>query len=547
VADAVVERSLAMPRGGAGAAMLVRWRNAGMAPLRLRVRPLLADEDADSLGRERAIEGGVARRGAAVAFRPSGTGPALWLSFEGAAAFAAEPCWYRNVYLAVDAERGYDAVADRFAPGVLELDLAPGESATAAFAVGTAIDAPARAFERAVAERKERARWAADATSPLAARLRRGVDDFSYRDAAGRPGVLAGFPWFSEWGRDAFIALPGLTLAVGRPERCREVLAGALPFLRGGLLPNVYGDSPATSHYDSADAALWFALAVQRWQDAHAGRDAVRAEFGPALRSIAEAYLDGTDLGLRADPEGLLSAGASDRNATWMDARTAAGPVTPRHGQPVEIGALWCALLLHLGELHGGAWAARAQATGEAFVRRFWREDARCLFDRWHEGRGDAAVRPNMVLAAALRRSPLDREQRSGVVAVAERELVTPRGLRTLGPGERDYRGRYEGGPQQRDLAYHQGTAWPWLAGFHVEAALRAAGPRELPDERARLRGFLEGFLAEVDRAGIDHVSEVFDGDPPQRPGGTFAQAWNTGELLRALRLCEAAGAEAGP
>ena len=352
--------------------------------------------------------------------------------------------------------------------------------------------------------------------------------------------VIAGYPWFGDWGRDTFIALPGLTLAVGEPQRCGEVLAAARPFVRAGLLPNVFGRTPADSHYGSADAALWYALCVQRWHDAGAATAAVRAEFGPVLQQMATAYLQGTDLGLRVDDDGLLCAGSRAHNATWMDAQTGSGPVTPRDGQPVEIAALWCALLQHLAELCAGDWPARASAAGAAFVRAFWRDDARCLFDRRHDGRGDPALRPNMVIAAALPRSPLSPAQRQGVVDTAVRELLTPRGLRTLAPGDAAYRGRYEGGPEQRDLAYHQGTAWPWLGGFFVEASLRAAAPAQRATVRARLLAWLQGFTAAVDRGGGDHLAEVFDGDAPQRPGGTFAQAWNTGELLRALALCSA-------
>ncbi|MGE3350641.1 MAG: amylo-alpha-1,6-glucosidase [Planctomycetota bacterium] len=534
---AAVERQLVMPRGRS--AVLVRWRNSGQAPFRMVVRPLLCGEDADALLRERPVRADVDRDGDARGFRLGDDDATVWLSTAGPVRFDADPVWYRDYWLRVDAERGYDATADRFAPGTLTFDLDPGQSVTVAFAVDAPLPDPAAAFDAAAASRQQRQQWAATAGSALGARLRRGVDDFFYRDAAGRLGVLAGFPWFAEWGRDVFVALPGLTLAVDEPARCLEVLRGALPFLRRGLLPNIYGPTPATSHYDSADAALWFALCVQRWQDAGGGRDAARSQFGPALRGIAEAYLQGTDLGLRVDDEGLLFAGSRDRNATWMDAQTAAGPVTPREGQPVEIDAMWCSLLAHLGELFGGDWDRRARAVGSAFVRRFWRDDAGCLFDRRGlDGLGDPAVRPNMVIAAALPRSPLSRAQRAAVVATAQRELVTPRGLRTLSPRDPAYRPRYEGGSEQRDGAYHQGTAWPWLGGFHVEAALRAAAPDQLAEVRGRQLAWLQGFVAEVDLAGIDHLSEVFDGDAPQRPGGSFAQAWNTGELLRALRLC---------
>jgi hypothetical protein len=221
-----------------------------------------------------------------------------------------------------------------------------------------------------------------------------------------------------------------------------------------------------------------------------------------------------------------------------MDARTAQGPVTPRAGQPVEIVAMWCALLETLSEWRGGHWKRLAKKAGEAFVKRFWNCEAGALYDCVDGEVRDASIRPNMVIAAALPRSPLSRAQRAAVVAAANRDLLTPRGLRTLAPSSPSYRSRYEGGQDQRDHAYHQGTVWPWLSGFYVEASLRAADPSHAAEVARNLAQWLEGFVPETQRSGLGHVSEVFDGDAPQRPGGTFAQAWNTGELLRALRMC---------
>ncbi|MCK5941409.1 MAG: hypothetical protein KAI24_05515, partial [Planctomycetes bacterium] len=214
---------------------------------------------------------------------------------------------------------------------------------------------------------------------------------------------------------------------------------------------------------------------------------------------------------------------------------------TPRAGLPVEIQALWYALLSFLAEHDDadGAFAAQRDRCGRAFVKAFWLPDAGYLADRVHDGRADRSVRPNMLVAAALTRSPLSVAQRRGVVEKVRQLLVTPCGLRTLAPDDPHYLGVYGGGLEARDRAYHQGTVWPWPAGFYVEAALQAATRRSRPKAARELLKWLEDLLArELDRAGLDHVSEVFDGDPPHRPGGTFAQAWNTGELLRAHRLC---------
>ena len=530
-----IERQLAMERGRPG--VFVRWRNVGDVAAKLLVRPLLAGEDSDALLRERPADAPLVVAGGHELRLDAASG-SVFLALSGPATFRSEPCWYRDYRLSVDEERGYDGTADRYAPGIIELDLLPGQQVFAAFTIVGCDAEPEASFSHAVAARERRSEWAHRGAIGLAKSLRLGVDDFFYRDRAGRLGVLAGFPWFSEWGRDAFVSLPGLALAVGEPDRCAEVLRSALPFLQDGLLPNIYGDSPATSHYGSADAALWFSLCVQRLCDVARDPESIRREFGPALESIAESYERGAPLGLVVDDEGLLRAGRHDCNATWMDARTAQGPVTPRAGQPVEIVAMWCALLETLSEWRGGHWKRLAKKSGEAFVRRFWNNEAGALYDCVDGEVRDASIRPNMVIAAALPRSPLSRAQRAAVVAAANRDLLTPRGLRTLAPSSPSYRSRYEGGQDQRDHAYHQGTVWPWLSGFYVEASLRAADPSHAAEVARNLAQWLEGFVPETQRSGLGHVSEVFDGDAPQRPGGTFAQAWNTGELLRALRMC---------
>lgn len=548
-ADAVLERTVALQKtaGGVPPLLLVRWRCLGSRPQRLCVRPLLGWCDADKLPAvDPRFHGTVHARGASWGFRPDDSLPVLWLSAGGIAGFRPEPAWYRDFLYVIDRDRGYDHVGNRWSPGVLELDLAPGGVATAAFSLELPCEDPATAWEAVVAAAGERARAATACEDVLQSRLELGADDFLYRAgdwraAGARRGVLAGFPWFGEWGRDDFIALPGLTLARGNLEVCAEVLVGALPFLRRGLLPNIFGRSTDDSSYGSCDAALWFALAVQRYAKAGGDRTLVREQFVPALSSIADAYLAGTDLGLAVDAAGLLSAGGPNLNATWMDAQIATGPVTPREGQPVEIQALWYSLLAFLTQQSQQRFAEARDRCGAAFVAGLWLEDGAYLADRLHEGVADRTVRPNMVLAAALPLSPLTAAQRAGVVQKAREELVTPRGLRTLSPRDPAYRPRYEGGPDARDSAYHQGTVWPWLSGFYVEAALRAVPDDRLAEERRALGVWLDGFLPELDRAGLDHVSEVFDAEEPQRPGGTFAQAWNTGELLRARALVQGA------
>ncbi len=540
----VIERTITLRREvpGVAPALLVRWRNCSDHPVRLEVRPLLGWCNVDHLlTADDSFDETIHASGASWGFRPTDELPHLWLSVDGVSAFRSEPVWYNDFLYAADRLRGYDHVGDRWSPGVLELDLPAGSEATASFALEEPLTAAAQTFEHLESQADAEWREASQQEHLLTAQLSLGARDFFYRSVDGRLGVIAGFPWFGEWGRDVFLALPGLTLARGDIAVCAEVMVGCLPFLRQGLLPNIYNSDVSSSDYGSCDAALWFALCVMRFADAGHDPELVQQKFLPALRSIVEAYEGGTDLGLKVAEDGLLQAGSEHLNATWMDARTSDGPVTPREGLPVEIQALWYALLTYLAEqFPESSYQAMRARCGKAFVKQFWLVESKSLADRVHAGVADTSVRPNMLVAAALSRSPLTAAQRQAVVKVVKAHLVTPCGLRTLSPEAGDYIGVYGGGIDGRDKAYHQGTVWPWPAGFYVEAALRAAPKRSRKREAKALLQWLDELLqSELPRAGLDHVSEVFDGDLPHRPGGTFAQAWNTGELLRAHALCQ--------
>ncbi|MCB9869192.1 MAG: glycogen debranching enzyme family protein [Planctomycetes bacterium] len=507
----------------------------------------------------------------------------LAIATDGAWGFRAAPTWHTGLRYSTDLARGYDGSEDVFSPGTIEIELGPGQEVVLAATIDGPIPEPRGSWHaaegdpagcsRSSSQESRALRPARGVAAPsrllasephdsltpawkfddnqrasvpggVVARCVRAADDFLYTDAAGRRGVLAGFPWFGEWGRDTFLALPGLTLARGDRDGCAEVLHGAVPFLVDGLLPNIFGAGVADSHYGSVDAALWFARAVLLFDRAGGDPWPLRG----ALQAIADGYATGAGqrgaaLGIRVDEHGLVHAGTPDLNPTWMDAKPASGAVTPRHGCPVEIQALWYSLLRYLAELgerFGDAsfrrFAPQAERAGRAFLDRFWLPEPGYLADVWRDGVADCSVRPNMVLAASLELSPLSRAQRAGVLARAETDLWTPRGLRTLAPDHPDYCPRYGGGPEERDRAYHQGTVWPWLLGCFCELALRVDAEEAVS---ARLRAWIDGFAPELQVGGLEHIAEVFDGDPPHGGGGTFAQAWNTGELLRAAALIE--------
>ncbi len=525
--------------------VLVRWtRRGGPQELKLRLRPLVAFRRNHDLTRENIdLHPKASRLPNGIALRPYPNLPGMSITTATSGFhFSADPVWYRNVEYMAEIRRGFPGQEDLFCPGLLEIPLADGEAVVVACSIQEPPSDCAALWQSE--EHFRRTQW--KGVQSFQDRLTLSCDSYLYRDAHGRPGILAGFPWFGEWGRDTFLALPGMTIPAERWDLGLEILRGALPFLRDGLLPNTFSADAASSSYRSADAALWWTRAVLLHRLACPDGEAVAAEFRDPLASIAEAYLAGAELGLQVTAQGRLLAGSQDLNATWMDAMVHGDPVTPRSGSPVELQALWYQLLQHLAELDEASgrdedarrWRGEAEKAGQVLCEDFWLEDLGYLADRIDEtGLPDPTVRPNAVLAAAMTYSPLKPSQRSAVVQKALDELLTPRGLRTLSPHDPEYVGRYEGSPEARDAAYHQGTVWPWLLGFLVEAALTVFPPGGA--RMRRLRKVVDGFSDHLAEHGLGQISEIFDGDPPHRPCGTPAQAWSVSEVLRALHLLD--------
>lgn len=564
-----LEERFFLRRGTPVGALIWRLRaSAGVEPprgARLWVRPLCAARDAHALEREDAgfrLE--VERRplGAEELLRlaPRAGEPALLLRASGR--FLAEPCWYRGSLLEEERARGYDHVEDLAAPGVFELDLADGAAALVfgAELPGERLACPAgvTALELALdLEAQELERRAAFATP-----LERAADHYVVRRGAGAT-IVAGYPWFADWGRDTFIALRGLLLATGRLDEAGSVLLRWAAEVDGGMLPNRFpdvgaagvgaGGEAARPEYNSVDAALWFCVAAGEYADerARAGRPLPRGErraLREAVGAIVEGCQRGTRHGIRVDADGLLRAGAPGVQLTWMDALVDGRVITPRHGKPVEVQALWINALAAAERLDGpdaaGPAAERrrrllAQAE-RSFAVRFWNDATGCLYDVVDEGGAagadDARLRPNQILAVGgLPRALLAGPRARSVVDAVERELWTPLGLRTLAPSDARYRGTYAGDVTQRDEAYHMGTAWPWLLGPFVEAWIAVrGGTREAALEAERR--FVEPLRAHLSAAGLGHVSEIADGDAPWTPRGCPFQAWSVGELLRLER-----------
>jgi predicted glycogen debranching enzyme len=381
---------------------------------------------------------------------------------------------------------------------------------------------------------------AAPSDDALVRSLVQAADQFIVRRGAEKT-VIAGYHWFSDWGRDTMIALPGLALATGRYDDARGILLAFAASVDRGMLPNRFPDAGEKPEYNTVDATLWFFEAIRALTVHTQDYDLVRTRLYEVLRDIVAWHERGTRYGIHVDGDGLLRAGAPGVQLTWMDAKVGDWVVTPRWGKPVEIQALWYNALRTVEDLaqrfgktadttHYKDLADRAR---NRFGGQFWNEAAGCLFDVVDGDRRDGAMRPNQIFAVSLFHSMLPRELAVRVVAAVERDLLTPYGLRSLAPSDPQYRGRYEGNPRSRDSAYHQGTVWPWLMGPFLSAYLK------VNVRTARTLRQASEWLAEFRRyigdEGVGQIPEVFDGDAPQRPGGCIAQAWSVAELLRCL------------
>jgi predicted glycogen debranching enzyme len=345
--------------------------------------------------------------------------------------------------------------------------------------------------------------------------------------------VVAGYPWFGDWGRDTMISLPGLTLTTGRPELAARILRTFARFVDRGLLPNLFTDSGA-GQYNTADATLWYFEAIRAYYAATGDLDLVRALF-PVLKDIVAWHMRGTQFGIHVDPaDGLLYGGEPGLQLTWMDAKVDDWVVTPRTGKPVEINALWFNALGIMTEFALGldmptASYEAAAARARAGFTRFWNEASGACYDVLDGPLGpDASLRPIQLLAVSLPHSPLYPAQQKAVVDACARQLLTSHGLRSLAPGEPGYIGHYGGDRRARDAAYHQGTVWAWWIGPFVTAHLRVYRYPTLA------RRFLWPLLRHLSAHGVGSISEIFDGDPPFAPNGCIAQAWSVAEVLRA-------------
>lgn len=526
------------------------WRLCEPSPnVRLMVRPMVSGRDYHALHRENPqFDFGPVCNNGVVSWRPYAGLPEVIVACNGM--YRHEPLWFRNYLYEQERERGFESTEDLASPGAFEFNLTAEE---AVLLMAPSKSKPAeRSFSGRASAILGRLRSAERARrGGFESPLHRAADQYIVARGEGRT-IIAGYPWFADWGRDTFIAIRGVCIAAGRLDHARQILLAWAETISRGMVPNRFTDSASDGgasgepEYNSVDASLWYVVAIHEFLLAAdrsgfmlSQRD--RRRLVEAMTEIVAGYAAGTRFGIRRDEsDGLLAAGERGQQLTWMDARVGDREITPRIGKPVEVNALWINALW-AASLYSPRWReALAEARG-SFIDRFWNQDRGCLYDvidvDHRRGVVDGTLRPNQVFAVGgLPLQLLDGERARMVVDVVEGELWTPLGLRSLGSSESGYCARYEGAPAQRDGAYHQGTVWPWLAGAFIEAWMRARGSSREAKMEARQR-FLSPLLEHLRDAGLGHVSEIVDGEAPHAPRGCPFQAWSVGELLRVDQL----------
>jgi predicted glycogen debranching enzyme len=541
--DVEIEKIVFMVQGENTTVIQYRLAHASVGQqLRLEVRPLVAFRDYHSTTHANPAARGDLRIGTDLVSLCLYDGmPTLHLA-HNADDVHGEPVWYYNFDYELERQRGLDDREDLFNPLAFSFLLT--RSAPATVIASTEIrdvDSAADLRDRESGRRRQvaGAPVTTPANDPFVRTLTLAADQFlARRDGHGT--IMAGYPWFTDWGRDTMIALPGLTLLTGRADVARSILTCFSRFVDQGMLPNHFPDVGEQPQYNTVDATFWYFEAVRQYV-ASTGDVTLARELYPTLASIVEWHIKGTRYGIHMLDSGLLHAGEPGVQLTWMDAKVGDWVVTPRMGAPVEIQALWYNALkvmedlaYSFGQTEGEKrYREIADRLSETFNRVFWNDRENCLYDVVDGDARDASIRPNQVLAVSLFHSMVPKDRVRSILAIVERELLTGFGLRTLSPHDPNYRGRFEGDMRSRDSAYHQGTVWPWLLGPFISAYTRSH--RRDQALREKIATWLEPLRTHLTEAGLGQISEVFDGDAPHRPGGCFAQAWSVAEILRAV------------
>ena len=505
-------------------AAILYWRLLSGAGCTLAVRPLMSGRDYHSMHHE---NGGFnftpETHEGRIVFHPYNGVPGV--AFQSSARYEHQQDWYRNFLYTEEQARGLDCMEDLAAPGIFRWDLAKGE-ATLAIAVENEPVVDVAQLKKDEATRRAK----------FPSRLERAADAYIVKRHAGKT-IVAGYPWFTDWGRDTFISMRGLCIATGRLDDARAILLEWSGAVSEGMLPNRFPDYGEAPEYNAVDASLWYIVAVYEFLRAKPKvTDAERKQLLASVTAILEGYSKGTRYRIRCDEDGLVAAGQPGVQLTWMDAKVGDWVVTPRIGKPVEIQALWLSALRIASEFDE-KWRLPYGHGKASFIARFWNETRGFLNDVVDDdhvaGRVDSAFRPNQIFAiGGLPFAVIEGAHAQRIVDAVEKHLVTPIGLRSLAPEEPGYKPHYGGDGRERDSAYHQGTVWPWLMGPFIEAWVRVRGETAAAKAEARKK-FLAPMLTHLDTAGIGHLPEIADADLPHTPRGCPFQAWSVAEALR--------------
>src|ERR1700756_120365 len=508
--------------------------------LRLEIRPLLAFREYHGTTHENGVINPAVQESCELASVPPYHGlPSLYFA-HNAIELQKTGDWYRNFEYDAERERGLDCSEDLFNPFALCFDLRMRRQASIIASTERRDVTQALEYRRAEITRRRKVLVASPIENGFAQSLAAASDQYLVSRGDEKT-VIAGYHWFGDWGRDPMIALPGLTLPTGKYDVARSILRTFAKHVDQGMLPNRFPDAGETPEYNTVDATLWFFEAARAYLAYTGDFEFVRNELYPVFSDIISWHARGTRYGIKVDASGLLSSGEPGVQLTWMDAKVRDWVVTPRRGKPVEIQALWYNALCIMEDLarkfgdEPGQKRYRNMATvaSWSFTRLFWNENTGCLYDVTNGAPPDPSIRPNQIFAVSLTHSMLSPERAKSVVEKVKEHLLTPYGLRSLAPTDPQYRGRYTGGPTERDGAYHQGTVWPWLLGPFITAYVKVNGGSDAA--RRQAEDWLAPLKDHLVDAGLGHISEILDGNAPQRPCGCMAQAWSVAEIMRAL------------
>lgn len=507
-------------------------------PITLELQPLVAARDFHHLTRaNNYIRRKPAFDGEIFAVKPYEGVPEIFISVPGFT-FLEKPEWYFDFEYLAERERGLDHHEDLFSYGTLVVKLKEGKKI--GVTVSTAPPAGGNPFEMIEEEKRRRVKlfMAGAENDSCFQALALAADQFLVKRGQDFRTIIAGYHWFSDWGRDTMIAFPGICLVTGRFDDGKKILRRFSGSIDQGVLPNRFSDTGGEPEYNTADASLWFFVASYKYLLYTDDEPFIRDEIMPVLRDIISWHDRGTRHNIHVGGDGLLWAGEPGLQLTWMDAKVGDRVVTPRQGNAVEINALWYNALRIYGELSnrfanfadGETFIDRAGMVKERFLERFWNETGGYLYDCVEGEHADSAIRPNQIFALSLPFPLLSGTKAKRALQTIEDRLYTPLGLRSLSPEDPDYHSRYEGDQASRDGAYHQGTVWGWLMGPYLSAIAYVEGKAG----RKKAGKILGNLMSHMRDAGIGTISEIFDGDPPHEPRGCIAQAWSVGEILRA-------------